>query len=256
MPPVSTPAIMLRRIAYGDFDLIITFFSLNIGKITLMAKNAINSKKRFAGILEPFSVLQIVYSTPKGKGLSVLQEASLIQPFTFIRQNITKTAYASYMAELLHDWTEEGHSHEALFDLFFYILRELDKPDSTGAELSILFQMRFMAISGFQPGLSACIACRKPVDQMDQQVFAMDLKKGGLLCDPCRSGTGFFFSLSKGTLKQLLWMAGGDLKKAARIRLTSLALEEGTRFLEAFVPFHLGREPKSLKFLQQLRKGN
>jgi DNA repair protein RecO (recombination protein O) len=255
MPSVSTPAIMLRRIAYGDFDLIPTFFTLNSGKISLMAKSAVKSRKRFGGILEPFSALQIVYSTPKGRGLPVLQEASLIQPFSNIRQDMAKTAHGSYMAELLYDWTEEGHSHEPLYELFLYILGELDKPDAAASELSILFQMRFMSISGFQPGLVECIGCRTPADRMDQKVFAMDLKKGGLLCDRCRSGAGGGFPLSRGTLKQLQWMVDGTLKKAARIRLTPRALEEGTRFLEAFVPFHLGKEPRSLKFLQDLRKG-
>jgi DNA repair protein RecO (recombination protein O) len=256
MPSVSTPAILLKRVAYGDFDLIPTFFSLNRGKISLMAKSAVKSKKRFGGILEPFSALQIVYTTPRGKGLPILQEASLIHPFSNIRQDMARTAHGSYMAELLYDWTEEGQGHEPLYDLFLYILGELDKPEAMAGELSILFQMRFMSISGFQPGLSACVGCGTPTDRMVQKVFAMDLKKGGLLCDQCRrSGAGSTLPLSRGTLKQLQWMVDGTLEKASRIRLTPMALEEGTHFLEAFVPFHLGKEPRSLKFLQDLRRG-
>ncbi|MGD9260057.1 MAG: recombination protein O N-terminal domain-containing protein, partial [Desulfobacterales bacterium] len=75
MPAFSTPAVLLRRLDYGDFDLITTFFTLEKGKVTLIAKSAKKSTKRFSGILELFSVLEIVGSTGKGKGLPVLQEA-------------------------------------------------------------------------------------------------------------------------------------------------------------------------------------
>ncbi|MDH3827134.1 MAG: recombination protein O N-terminal domain-containing protein, partial [Desulfobacterales bacterium] len=62
MPVFSTPAILLRRLDYGDFDLILTFLSLHRGKISLIAKSAKKSKKRFAGILELFSLMETVAS--------------------------------------------------------------------------------------------------------------------------------------------------------------------------------------------------
>ena len=62
MSSFSTPAIILRRIDFGDYDLIVTIFTLNKGKISVIAKSAKKSKKRFAGILELFSVLDVKYS--------------------------------------------------------------------------------------------------------------------------------------------------------------------------------------------------
>jgi len=43
---------MLRRTDFGDYDLIITFLSLSKGKISVIAKSAKKSTKRFAGVLE------------------------------------------------------------------------------------------------------------------------------------------------------------------------------------------------------------
>ena len=74
MSVFSTPAILLRRLEYGDFDLILTFMSLERGKISLIAKSAKKSKKRFAGILELFSLIEAVASTGKGRGLPVRLE--------------------------------------------------------------------------------------------------------------------------------------------------------------------------------------
>ena len=85
MPVFSTPAILLRRVEYGDYDLILTFLSLERGKITLFAKAAKKSTRRFGGILQLFSMLEIVGTASRGKGLPVLQEAALEHPFSEIR---------------------------------------------------------------------------------------------------------------------------------------------------------------------------
>lgn len=245
---------MLRRIAYGDYDLITTFYSLYQGKISLIAKSAKRSKKRFAGILEPFSVLQIVFTSGRGKGLPVLQEASVIKTFSNIRTDITKTAYAGYMGELIHDWAEEKVKQSSVYHLFQYILEKLDGGNLSADALSVLFQMRFLDLSGLCPNLSYCNLCRTPSEDIHQNRIAFDLKKGGLICDKCAPASPQYVRLSKGTIKQLLWIERGDLKTAARIRFSPQALKESLNFLEAFVPFHLGKQLRSLEFLKQLRK--
>ena len=58
---------------------------------------------------------------------------------------------------------------------------------------------------------------------------------------------------SKGTIKQLLWLAGGNLARATRMKFSPPALKESTQFLEEFVSYHLGKQPRSLKFLRQIR---
>ncbi|NNK84664.1 MAG: hypothetical protein HKO91_03815 [Desulfobacterales bacterium] len=88
---------------------------------------------------------------------------------------------------------------------------------------------------------------------MKKADIIFDLTKGGLVCENCCQNISKRITLSKGTIKQLLWIDQGDLAKAKRIRFTPQALNEGLTFLEAFVPFHLGKEPKSLKFLRQIR---
>ena len=90
MSAINTSAILLRRIEHGDYDLVVTFLTLNQGKISLIAKSAKKSVKRFGGVLELFSVLDIVYRP--GRGLPVLQEAALKSPLDNIRCDVGKTA--------------------------------------------------------------------------------------------------------------------------------------------------------------------
>jgi DNA repair protein RecO (recombination protein O) len=249
----STPAIVLRRIDFGDYDLIINFFTLNKGKISVIAKSAKKSVKRFSGILEPFSVLEVVCSSGRGKGLPVLQEAALKQPFAKIRTDIVKIAYASYWAELINVWMEDGKKQVQIYQLFQHVLGELELGYTPREALSIIFQIRFVKISGFCPDLTQCSKCRIKVEEIKKVKIAFDIVKGCLICDRCYSAKSGKIYLSKGTIKQLLWVKSGDLKKAGRIRFTKTALSEGLKFLEAFVPYHLEVELRSLKFLKQIR---
>lgn len=253
MPILSTPAILLRRIDYGDYDLIITLFTFDEGKISVIAKSAKKSTKRFSGVLEIFSVLNVVYRTSQRKTLPVLQAAALKHPFQHIREDIKKTAYASYWAELINQWLEEGEKQIQLYLLFQQVLDKLDQDHLPEETLSILFQMRFMKLSGFYPNLEHCSVCQMEMEKMRKNRITFDLVKGGILCEKCTSGSLNKRSLSKGTIKQLRWLESGDWTKAERIRFSPPAIQEGQELLEAFVPYHLGKEPRSLKFLRRLR---
>ena len=254
MSSFSTPAIILRRIEFGDYDLIVTLLTLNKGKISVIAKSAKKSEKRFAGILELFSILDIVCSIGRGKGLPVLQEAALTHAFHKIRSKIIKTAYASYWAELINQWMEEGQKEVQLFHLFRYVLQELDIDQTPEAALSILFQIRFMTIAGMDPDLTRCIICRAELEKMKKTTIKFDLSRGGIICDGCASGALHKICLSKGTIKHLSWIQRGDLARAGRIKFAPRSLAESLEFLESFVPYHLGKEPRSLGFLRQIRE--
>lgn len=249
----SSPAILLRRIEHGDHDLIISLFTRERGKISVIAKNAKRSVRRFSGALELFATLHV--ECKKGRGrLPVLLEASLVQPHVYIRSDIKKTAYASYWMEILNKWLEEGKQQLLLYRLLQYVLDEVDAGSATEEELSILFQMRFLMISGLMPNLEECSNCRISLEEVGNSSVGVDLKKGGIVCDRCLERQDRAGSLSKGTIKQLLWVANSELEKAGRAKFAKQAVREGLSFLEAFVIFHLGSEPRSLQFIRGLRR--
>jgi len=254
MAGYTTPALVLKRINYGDYDLIISLFTLDRGKVSVIAKAAKKSVKRFGGILELFSALDVVINPGRGKGLPVLQEATLIQPFAHIRSDVVKTAYASYWAELVNAWMEEYERQDLVFKLLMFVLGELDRGQARIRALSILFQIRFMSVSGLAPNLSKCSRCGLEAARLASEEIYFNMAGGGIVCGACGKADGRRLPLSKGTLKQLGWIQHQDLKKALRLHFSEQALAEGLALCEAFVPYHLGKEPKSLKFLRQMRK--
>lgn len=254
MTRFTLTAILLRRVEYGDHDLIVDLLALQRGKVSAIAKHARKSVRRFAGVLELFSQIEATLSAGRGKGMPVLQEATLLDPMAGVRGDARKMAYACYWAELLNLWLEPDVAQNGLFELLRLALAGLQSDQLPAAVLSILFQLRFMRLSGFGPDLQCCQLCRAPLEPRQAARVHFDLRRGGMLCDACQgAGGGAGTNLSLGTLRCLRWLDAGGLEQAARIRFTAQAIAESQALLESFVPFHLGREPRSLAVLRQLR---
>jgi DNA repair protein RecO (recombination protein O) len=259
MTDFSSDAVLLRRIEYGDYDYIITFLSEKLGKITVIAKNAKKSIRRFQGSIDLFSHLNIQVSFPKKKkkALPVLFNVDLANPFENIRVDVEKTGYASYWMEIINFYLEEQKPQPALFRLLLFSLDALNKDFISKQVINLLFQIRFMSISGFTPDLKNCGMCKKPIDDsnISQKKVIFDIKNGCLVCDECKKKVGKNnINISKGTLKQLDWINENEISKADRMKFSKLAIKEGETFLQAFIPFHIGRDFKSLTFLKRIKR--
>lgn len=259
MSGFTTEAILLRKIEYGDHDLIISFLTRSKGKISVIAKNAKKSVKRFSGAFDLFSVNHIQCTFPKKNkgGLAILALAELENPFENIRYDIFKTAYASFWVELTHFWLEEDKKQSQLYDLLLFSLDALNKGIISREVLSLVFQIRFMTISGFSPDIENCYKCKTPLDLIEQENIRFDFKQGTIVCQNCtKKKSKYGRKVSKGTLKQLSWINSNDINRADRIKFSSHAITQGEIILEAFIPFHIGRDFKSLQFLKQIRQKN
>jgi len=265
MAGFSTDAILLRKTEYGDHDLIINFLTRDRGKIAVIAKNAKQSVRRFSGALDLFSANHIQCAFPKKNrdGLIILTQSTLDNGFANIRYDVFKTGYACYWVEMVSMWLEEGKPQASLYDLLYFCLGLFNTSDIRTEVAGLLFQIRFMSLSGFAPNLECCDRCRTDLDLITGSRLWFDFKEGRIICPRCRPqgsqicANGYSRSgmhVSKGTLKQLSWINTNDIDRAARIRFSAGAIKEGEILLESFIPFHIGRSFKSLDFLRRLRR--
>ncbi len=257
MPDFSSDAILLKTIEFGDHDFIISFLTKSNGKISVIAKNAKKSVKRFSGHFDLFCVNHIQCSFPKKKkdGLIILVKSDLEDGFVNIRHDIFKTAYASFWIELLYFYLEENKPQSDIYDLLLFALKTLNSDTISKEVLNLLFQIKFMGIAGFSPNLEKCDKCQTVIDDFEQKNIEFDFKEGEIICKNCfNKKSKHSMTVSKGTLKQLFWINNTDIKKADRIKFSSYAIKEGAVLLEAFIPFHIGREFKSLQFLKNIRQ--
>lgn len=268
MGDFSTDAILLRKIEYGDHDLIITFLTRDKGKICVMAKNAKKSVRRFSGAMDLFSVnhIQCVFPKKNKDAMINLCQTVLENGFSHIRYDVLNTAYASYWTEIVTQWLEEGKAQPDIFELLYTALEMVDDGFIRTEVISLLFQIRFMRLSGFSPGLDRCDTCRTSIEGVDSARLWFDFKAGRVVCPQCKGSISWVQEpagpfgagsrgcwVSKGTLKQLSWINTVEMARADRIKFSSAAIKEGETLLESFIPFHIGRNFNSLKFLHKMR---
>ncbi len=247
----TTRALVLRRRVYGDFDLIVTLLTWDQGKRAVIAKSAKKSTKRFQGVLEPFGELTVLCRT--GRGMPVLQEATLEEPCAEIRGDVLKTAYANYWTEIIDIHLEDGHRQRDLYRLLRFALTRLNLGTLSPDLLSLLFQLRFLKIAGLSPDFSNCVGCRQTLDEGSTKALFFDLTQGGFLCSRCKATPSGRIRVSPATIKQIAWMDRNPVSAAVRIRPTIQAFTEGAALLEDFVAYHLGKTPRSLSFLRGVR---
>ena len=90
MKQLSTRAIILKRISFGEADRILTVITPDYGKVSLLAKGVRRSKSKLAGGLELFSVSSITYIDGRSE-LKTVVSTQLLKHFGGVVKDIKTT---------------------------------------------------------------------------------------------------------------------------------------------------------------------
>ncbi|PKN53110.1 MAG: DNA repair protein RecO [Deltaproteobacteria bacterium HGW-Deltaproteobacteria-13] len=247
----KTTGFVLRTLSYGESDLIVTFYSHDFGKLKGIAKGAKRSKKRFANVFEPFSLTNIIFTRKSRDMLAFIESCDIIDHYHAIRQDMEKTLIASYFIDLTDHFSPEGKKNEKVFQLLRDFLLMLGKEKASDATVRF-FEMRLLKLTGFEPALEHCIVCKTPVTNGNSYYFHAG--EGGIKCSACAQPQRYEQPISAGTVRTLLLGKDMDIEKIKLIALTDSLAAESRSILIGFIAHVLGREVKSLKVMEQVRK--
>lgn len=247
----KTAGFILKSLTYGESDLIVTFYSREFGKIKGIAKGAKRSKKRFANVFEPFSLANVIFSQKNRDALAFIEACDIIDHYAAIRQDLEKTLTASYFIDLTDHFSPEGKHHENLFALLADFLAMLTRESVSDAAIRF-FEMRLLKIAGFEPALTACVRCKTPVTNGGTYYFYP--KEGGIFCTACARPERYDQDVSAGTVRTLLLGKDMDIEKIKMVFLSEKLARESRNILCGFISYVLGKEVKSLKVMEQVRR--
>lgn len=250
-PPLKTPAFVLHFLNYGESDRIVTFFTRDFGKIKGIAKGARRSKKRFSNAIEPFAYSLLFFSRRDEDSLAIIENSDVIGHYPAIRADLERTMTATYMIELVDRFTVEGKRSPAIFTLLEDFLDLLESGKGTD-ETARFFELRLVGLSGYEPVLDQCIICGTPLDEMG--VILFDAGRGGIRCGNCDRNEEGCITVSPGTVKTLLMGMRAEPGRIGRLALSENALRESSQVLRYFIRHLLGREPRSLQVLDEVRR--
>lgn len=126
MATIKTRAIIVSCLAFGEADLIIKAISQDYGKLSLLAKHARKSRRRFNAGIDIFDRGSLEYSAGKGS-LMILRDFCQELAWRDLRTDTRKMVAASLACECFDAMImEESHDAGRLFSLLSACLEQLE----------------------------------------------------------------------------------------------------------------------------------
>lgn len=238
-------AIILRSVKTKEADRVLTLYTKQLGKKRAMAYGVDKPTSRKRGAVQPFSYSRLMLR--RGRELDSVSQGEGMDLFPSLRQSLEGLAAANYLSELVDAFSPDEDPNPAIFDLLLETFALLG-----GKEASIAvwaFEMKLIALLGYQPGLDQCVCCGSPL-QGDKVCFLPE--QGGVVCVPCRNPAGTDLQIHRGTLQTLKALLGWETDRIGCLRIDRACGQEVKRVIRGFIQYHLEKNIKSSKFIDFL----
>jgi DNA repair protein RecO (recombination protein O) len=242
-------AIILARRDWGEADRLIVLFSLEHGKVRVVAPGARKPTSRKSGHLELFTRGR--FALARGRTFDKITQAQTIDYFPALQENLERLSTAYLLAELVERFLQEEDENALLYHLLIQALSLLNQGEPSMLLLHF-FELKLLQYVGYEPQLFECQLCDNQLQPVDQ---FFSVNEGGAICPTCRQKERLpYISMSLNTLKVLRLMQKADWTTVRRLRLNQELSHELERLLHRYIAFFLQRELKALRFMRQVRE--
>ncbi len=246
---IVTRGIVLRETQYKESDKLLTVLAQGQGKATLKARGCRRKNSPLAAGSQLLVYSEMTWFSYQDRW--TLQEASTLQEFRRVRQDLVRLALGSYFAEVCEAVAVEGEENQPLLSLLLNSLYAMDQLDKPLDLIQAAFDLRCMVLAGYAPLLDGCAVCgREPEEPR------LNLEAGVLCCRDCQAGTGpgRIEALTGEMLAAARHIAWGDPKRLFSFRLPPDQLASFAALTAAYLSGRLEREPRTLSFYRSLAR--
>jgi len=234
MSTVKSSAIVLKSIDWRDSSKIVTLFTRDEGKLSVIAKGARQNKSKYQGILESINLLEVIVYISAHRKLQILGEISLEDSFPKIRVDYEKTSYAFALLELTDIFFKEGSVDTVFFDFLSALLSEIENTIDSRI-VFWYFLLKLSSYLGFKPEFNLCCGCNK---SLATEIVVFSIRDGAVICKNCGFSDGQGWKLSIQARRSL-----SDLQNLHHKRLSTAKINVDDRFaltdfLLAYLRYH------------------
>lgn len=234
---VTTRALVISALKYGEADLIVKCFTEEAGLKTYLLRSILKSKKGKlrTAMFQPATQLEIV-AMHKDKGtLESIREAKVTQPYVSLHTDILKSSIVLFLSEMLRNAIQEEEENRPLFAYLEHAFLWLDLHTNT-ANFHLLFLLELTKYLGFYPETSG----------VGQPHF--NLESGNFEAVETR------YSISEENLETLKALLGINFDALPTLKLNQKRRASFVNMLLSYYELHLHsfRKPKSLAVLSAL----
>lgn len=143
--------IVLKRTNFSEADKLVTIFTPDKGKVTLLAKGVRRIKSRRSPHLELFNHVEV--ETHTGANFDLITEAKVANSFPKIKTSLELSGYAFYLAEVLDRILPDKQPHPAVFADLLVCLGQVNFSNGRQAAENIVkeFVLRLLWELGYLP---------------------------------------------------------------------------------------------------------
>ncbi|MBV6393721.1 MAG: DNA repair protein RecO [Anaerolineales bacterium] len=241
-------AVVLRHSEWGEADRLITLYTREHGMKRALAKGARKVTSRKAGHLEPFT--HVTLQLAKGRDVLIVTQVETVNAYLPLRDDLIKTAHASYVVELLlrFSYEDEG-ANPSIFRLLTETLTRLEKEDDAWLPVRY-YETRLLDAVGFRPHLFECANCGREIMPEDQ-FFSFAI--GGVVCPRCGEGLPNLAGISVETLKYLRHFQRSSYREASRARPGPQVRKEAEALMQGYFTYLLERQLNTPGFLKKIK---
>src|SRR5205809_1863953 len=164
MPILDAEGIVLRQYSLSEADRIIVLFTKECGILRGIAPGSKKPKSRIGACLEPLNHVRIQYYLKKeGAELAYIRQCETLRSYLGKNPSVRGLYALTYLAEIVHEMSEENNPNQLLFRLFLATLRAAEKLRVRRC-LVRYFEIRTLRLRGLLPVDRYCSLCRKAVN--------------------------------------------------------------------------------------------
>lgn len=234
---VSTDAIILQGRKFGDSSKIISAFTKDYGKISLIAKGARKPKNKFGSTIDPLNCTRITFYK-KNAGLHLLSDAETQIGLRKIKNSLEHLAIALMVIESINQSQVDNDHNPELYAATLETLQKLNELPANPFNYFIYFQLLYAQMLGFgiMPEFNPEIKTLR---------FAMD---HGTYLDNIHSGSRKLKIVPRPTAEIIKKINNSDFDLISEIAYEQKHLAQFLDFFVSYFSFHLDKPIKFTSF--------
>lgn len=150
MHSYSFEGVIIKRSNLGEADKIVTFFTRDHGKISLVAKGLRRPTSKRAGSLELFSLIKGHAIKSRGS-LDILTEVSLLDSFSSWRMHLGRITLGYQLCEVIDKLTAEHQTYPQTYEILISGLKDIGKLSDGWHEIFSSWLVEIIRDLGYWP---------------------------------------------------------------------------------------------------------
>lgn len=211
---IKTKGLILAQNNMGDYDKMCTLLTPDLGKIGCSAKGARRAKSTLMAGTQFLCFGDFLLY--KGASSYHINSCEPIEIFYNLRLDIDKLTYASRVAKIVNDVTDENQNTYRILQLTLNTIYMISESDKDLDFIIAIFKIRLLSILGFRPIIDRCVNCKSK-----ENLRYFSFRDSGFKCESCGRQDKGAMQISDTTIKAIRYIVMSDAKKIYSFELSN-----------------------------------